>query len=69
MAKQKKCCGSCRYWEKPGETTVAWNKDLGKCHIQPPNLGEDGVGLWPETKADGWCGKWDVVEAPVNGKK
>lgn len=53
-------CAACAYWvERPGRPGIK----VGECRCEPPSCGRDGIGRWPRTDADGWCGEYWPQEA------
>ena len=44
----KENCGRCLWWNPPDET----------CRVAGPVRTESGLGDWPSTDAEDWCGRF-----------
>ena len=56
-------CDNCIHWNELSSSKEVHDdmKTRGQCRINPPR-GSDtrGMGLWPSTREDEWCGKFDT---------
>ena len=58
-------CGGCRFWQRNREhpdrkAEHRRESDWGRCHVNPPTVGSDQVGVWPQTQAGDWCGRGEA---------
>lgn len=56
MATSHARCATCVAWEQEG-CIDGW----GECRSNPPHVDlSDGEGMWPATRAHGWCRKHEA---------
>lgn len=54
-------CKDCRWWEK--DEVQVGIPIIGKCRLKPPTYSYlYGLGKWPTTKEDDWCGEGETRE-------
>ncbi len=46
-------CENCLYWLKEANGRL-----VADCRVNPPEIGKNGVGVWPTTSPAGWCAAW-----------
>lgn len=65
MSKTDRQCDDCQFWnELRGD--VQMGDQYGHCRFNPPlPVGHDGV-IWPRTRSDHWCGKWEQRDGKHN---
>ncbi len=52
-------CEDCRWWQvQPTETEQGTNTAVGYCRRWPPQRRDNGVGAWPITFQEDWCGEY-----------
>ena len=56
----KFACSACRWWDlRPIEGVEADSvQAVGFCRCHPPTRRENGVGAWPITFGNDWCGEY-----------
>lgn len=53
----KRICNSCCFWDPDPRNTP--EHMTGACHANSPQMPNDsGIGFWPFTKEQDWCGQW-----------
>jgi hypothetical protein len=56
-------CASCVFWD-PLEPGAKWGDCRARCPTPDPN----GIGQWPMTDADDWCGDHSTPRTPTEEK-
>ena len=59
MSKDRPRCETCHWWDGGYANAAAAARDdrLGRCRAGTPKPGPVGLGGWPITKPDDWCGQ------------
>lgn len=67
MPKKNEHCSSCRFWDPRSTEPEAEATDQGDCLRYPPARGSGSAPsralsrmMWPTTRAEDWCGEYDV---------
>ncbi len=45
-------CEKCRFYDAHAECE-------GRCRVEAPSVGEDGIGVWPIVGPSDFCGKFE----------
>jgi hypothetical protein len=57
-------CDDCGFYRVRVYGTGQDAKQAGECRESSPSA-QGAIGVWPQVKADDWCGKWAAIAAEV----
>ncbi len=62
MTEKAPTCETCRFWDT--STSLDSNDDASPCRRRSPRFNKwTGLGIWPFTEADDWCGEHQPQES------